>query len=46
MMKNVLASPLEGSDHTPFRLRDVPKSERLAELEFALRGNSACGWPP
>ena len=35
MMKNVLASPLEGSDHTPFRLRDVPKSERLAELEFA-----------
>ena len=40
MVENVLSSPLEGVDHISFQLRDVPKKERLAELEFVYRFRS------
>ncbi|MDR0932176.1 MAG: UvrD-helicase domain-containing protein [Victivallales bacterium] len=40
MVRDVLTSPLEGADKIRFRLRDVPKNERLAELEFAYGFNA------
>ena len=37
MVENVLFAPLSGEDQIRFQLRDVPKNERLAELEFSYR---------